>query len=792
MQILRAFFAFYYKMLYLCAQIEALGLPQRHFRMQRYLILILFIALLCTTVTSCRVARHVSEGEAVVSRVEIRVNGQVSDDPQLRMAVLQRPYRRTFGFLPISAWFWHPDKTTAWHRMRQRLGTAPAIYDEAKTIRTDLAMQRVMVQQGYLDAKASHTTTVRKGKARVQYDIVSGRPRRLAHLRYVSSDTILQQMMDRDVTARHLQSGQLLDRARLEGERERITALLRERGYWDFDKEDISYLADTLAGSEEVDLTCVLRDGYEPWHIRYVHFLTNYNLLADNDSVVQQQTQTRQLDLPGYDVTWTGEHCYLRDKVLTRNCHVLPGMLYSEKAIRNTYASLSRLHILRYVNVRVEPVDTLGHELDCYIYLSPLSNHAVQLEVDGTNTAGDLGFALGATYQHRNIFHGSEAFTTHLKGSYEALSGNVEKLVNDNYQEYTAEFSLDFPQFLFPFISDATRRKSLATTLLKASFSRQRRPEYNRNVAQGGVGYKWSSGSGSLRHNWNVINLSYVYLPEQSETFKQLIKNLGPIIYSSYTNHFIFGMDYTLYMGNNTFTTGRTQQTTRDLWYLRLNPELSGNVLSGFCNALKANRTSEGRYEIFGQPFEQYARFDADWSYSHYMTDRSRLALHLAGGVAVPYGNSDVMPFEKRYYSGGANSVRGWSVRELGPGRYASRSSVYNYFNQCGDVRLDASIELRTRLFWKFESAFFVDAGNVWTIKAYENQEGGEFTSNFYKEIAASWGLGLRVVTDFVILRLDWGFKAFDPSSDADERWALPHPLRSNHNTLHFAVGYPF
>ena len=251
-------------------------------------------------------------------------------------------------------------------------------------------------------------------------------------------------------------------------------------------------------------------------------------------------------------------------------------------------------------------------------------------------------------------------------------------------------------------------------------------------------------------------------------------------------------MDYTIYMGNNILTTGRTQQTTRDLWYLRLNPEISGNLLSAVCNSVRAGQTSEGRYEIFGQPFEQYARFDADWSYSHYMTDRSRLALHLAGGVAVPYGNSDVMPFEKRYYSGGANSVRGWSVRELGPGKYASAGSAYNYFNQCGDVRLDASVELRTRLFWKFESAFFVDAGNVWTIKDYENQEGGRFTSNFYKAIAASWGLGLRVVTDFVILRLDWGFKAFDPSSDADESWALPHPFRSSHNTLHFAVGYPF
>jgi len=759
--------------------------------MQRIAIKVLFFFLLSVAASSCRVAKHVADGEAVVSRVDIRVDGVTSQDNQLRMAVLQRPYRRTFGFLPISAWFWHPDTSTAWHRMRQRLGTAPAIYDEEKTMRTDLAMQRVMVQQGYLDAEVSHETRIHKGKAYVRYDIKSGRPRKLSALTYVSADTTLQRIVDQNASARLLQTGQMLDRSRLESERERITAMLRELGYWDFDKEDVSFLADTLSGSENVDLTCVLQGGHEPWRIRKVHFITNYNMVPTADSA-DLESHTRPLDEPGYDVTWSGEHCYLRDHVMIRNSHVLPGMLYSEKAVRNTYASLSRLHILRYVNVRVEPVADASQELDCYIFLSPLSNHAVQFEIDGTNTAGDLGFALGATYQHRNIFHGSEAFTTHVKGSYEALSGNVENLVNDNYQEYSAEFSIDFPQFLFPFIKDETRRKSLATTILKASISRQSRPEYNRNVAQAVVGYKWSTSNSSIRHVWDVINLSYVYLPEQSETFKNLVQNLGPIIYSSYTNHFIFGMDYTIYMGNNTLTTGRTQQTTRDLWYLRINPEISGNLLSGICNSFRAAQTSEGRYEIFGQPFEQYARFDADWSYSHYMTDRSRLALHFGGGVAVPYGNSDVMPFEKRYYSGGANSVRGWSVRELGPGKYASGNSAYNYFNQCGDVRLDASVELRTRLFWKFESAFFVDAGNVWTVKEYENQEGGQFTSNFYKEIAASWGLGLRIVTDFVILRLDWGFKAFDPSSDADESWALRHPFRGSHNTLHFAVGYPF
>lgn len=772
--------------------------------MQRSVVRLLFLLLLCVSVTGCRVARHIAPGEAVVSRVYYRVNNEPVKDNQLKMALLQKPYRRTFGFLPVSTWIWHPDTLSAWHRLRGRLGTAPVIYDEARTHRTDLAMQRVMLQKGYLDATVSHQTEIRKGKAYVTYLINSGTPRHLASLHYQASDSVLQQLIEADEPQRLLSVGQLLDRQCMENERQRITAMMREHGYWDFDKNHVSYLADTLAGSNEVDLTCLIRSQARPWRIRQVHFITNYNMLAQsNDSTTSTQSETpvtrREMEWPGYDITYTGSQCYLRDRVLVRNSYVLPGMLYSERAIRNTYAAMSRLHILRYVNVRVEPVEASfqpesGDEglLDCYIYLTPLANQAIQFEVDGTNTAGDLGFALGLSYQQRNAFRGSEAFTTHLRGSYEALSGNVENLVNRNYQEYAAEASIDFPQFLFPFISDDRRRKSRASSLVKASFSRQSRPEYSRYVAQGVFGYTWSSQLASARHSWNVIDLSYVYLPSQSEAFQQVVENLGPLIYSSYSSHFILGMDYTLHMGNNTLGTGRQQQTTHDLWYLRVNPEIAGNVLSGI-SAMLLGPSGEGkRHEIFGQPFEQYARFDIDWSYSHYLTDRSRLALHGAGGVAVPFGNSSVMPFEKRYYSGGANSVRGWSVRELGPGRYASQGSNFNYFNQCGDIRMDASVELRTRLVGGLESALFVDAGNVWTIRDYENQVGGRFTSQFYQQIATAWGVGLRLISDFMILRLDWGFKAYDPSSNADERWALPHPFRSNHNTLHFAVGYPF
>ncbi len=751
----------------------------------------LLLLLVSVTVTSCRVTRHIEQDQAVVSRVEVRIDGQPTSNSDLKMAMAQRPYHRTFGFLPMGAWMWHPDTTTVWHKMRGRLGTDPAIYSEEAAQRTDKAMQHVMRRMGYLDATVSHRVYVEDQKARVIYYIESNRPRKLASIRYQVADTALLSVIEKDVSHQLLQKGQLLDQNRMESERQRITTLMRECGYWDFNKENVSFVADTLKGSEEVDLTLRVDGSHRQWRFRRVHFLANFNVLSQDgaDSTVQH---FRELDRPGFDLTYTGDECYLRDRVLIRSCDVIPGKLYSESAIRSTYALLSRLHILRYVNMRVEPVAGAEGELDCFIYLTPQSNHSVQFELDGTNTAGDLGFALALSYQHRNLLRGSETFTSRLKGSYEALSGNVENLVNKNYSEYSAELGLEMPRFIFPFLSEETRRRSRASTQITASFSHQSRPEYTRIISQGGYGYKWTSRH--AQHLWDILNISYVYLPEQSETFQQLIENLGPISYSSYSSHFIVGMNYTLYLGNTTLTTGRQQNTRRTLWSLRFNPEISGNTLSLISKLTNAQK-EDGRYPFLKQPYEQYARLDVDWGCSKYLSDRSRLAFRAGGGVAVPYGNSEVMPFEKRYYSGGANSVRGWSVRELGPGRYSGShngTSMFNYFNQCGDVRLDASMELRTHLFWKFESALFIDGGNVWTVKEYDNQQGGKITKDFYKQIAASWGLGLRVVTDFVILRLDWGFKAHDPSADADEEWAVRHPFRTNHNTLHFAVGYPF
>ena len=241
------------------------------------------------------------------------MDGQPDNSSELRMATAQKPYSRTFGFLPMGAWMWHPDTLTFWHRLRGRMGTEPPIYNEELAQRSDRAMQLVMQRKGYLDATVTHRTSLVNGKARVTYDIQSNRPRRLANIHYESADTALLNLLEFVTTQNSLQPGQLLDRNRLESERQRITTQMRESGYWDFDKEDVSFIADTLKGQENVDLTILIHGHHRLWRIRKVHFLANFNILSQSgeDSIMQH---FRELDQPGYDLTYAGDQCYLRDR----------------------------------------------------------------------------------------------------------------------------------------------------------------------------------------------------------------------------------------------------------------------------------------------------------------------------------------------------------------------------------------------------------------------------------------------------------------------------------------------
>lgn len=481
---------------------------------------------------------------------------------------------------------------------------------------------------------------------------------------------------------------------------------------------------------------------------------------------------------------------YLRPKVLTDNLRITPGELYNEQDVQRTYSNFGRLPVLKYTNVRFfETQVNDSAKLNAYVMLTKNKHQSVSFELEGTNSAGDLGAAASVSFQNRNVFRGSETFLVKLRGAYEAVSGLGYK--NDNYTELGVETSINFPRFMFPFISNDFKRKIRATTEFGLQYNYQMRPEFTRIVASGSWSYKWGLQRQRSQHRIDLLDINYLYMPWIEPEFKNNFLNdeKNYLLEYNYKDRLIVRTGYS-YIYNSAGQALMNNAVIGNSYSIRFNFESAGNLLYVLSKMSNLKKNDQDEYTILNIPYAQYIKGDLDFAKNIVIDNRNSIAFHIGGGIAIPYGNARMIPFEKRYFSGGANSVRGWSVRSLGPGTFSDEKG--NFMNQSGDIKLDASIEYRTRLFWKFRGALFVDAGNIWTIREYQDQPGGKFKfDQFHKQIAVAYGVGLRLDLDFFVLRFDGGMKAINPEKGKD-RYPILRPDFGRDFAFHFAVGYPF
>ena len=371
-----------------------------------------------------------------------------------------------------------------------------------------------------------------------------------------------------------------------------------------------------------------------------------------------------------------------------------------------------------------------------------------------------------------------------LRGAYEEIT-RLEGYKDKNYQEYNVETKLVFPRFLIPFLSHSFKKYNNVLSELSVRYDFQTRPEFHRQVFSTAWRYRWGETQNNWAYRFDLLDIDYVYMPWMSETFKQdylyNVDNRNALLRYNYQDLFILKM-------------GLGVTYNDEINALRINIESSGNLLSAVSHVSKAQKTSEGQYSLFNIAYAQYIKGDIDYSRLIKLDERNALAFHCGLGFAYPYGNSKILPFEKRYFSGGANSVRGWNVRTLGPGNFSSTDHRIDFINQTGDLRLDLNAEYRTYLFGKLNGAVFIDAGNIWTLHNYAEQPGGLFKFNeFYKQIAVAYGLGLRFNFDYFILRFDLGMKAINPAyTNGKEHYPIWYPDFRRDATFHFAVGLPF
>ena len=739
--------------------------------MSKHQIGLLATAFLLMLLTACSTSRDIPEGEVMLNKVMVVADGKYKDinTSQLKSYVRQQGNSRWFSLakVPLGIYRLAGKDSTHWiNRTLHSIGEAPVLFDSLQAGKSCEELQLALCNLGYLDAQVELFTTVKGKKLNAFYVLHPGSHYHIRKLKYDIQDSVIADLLSHDVEKRGLHEGMVFNVNALNEERSRLTTFLQNNGYYRFHKEFISYLADSIQESRQVDLTLQLRpyrtsDSNDTLHTRYTIRKISYASGDLLDSVI-----------------------HLRDRVLRENTLLTEGHLYSADALQNTYNHFGRLGAVRYTNINFQ-ADPDSALLDMGVQVQTNKPSTLSFQPEGTNTAGDLGAAASLTYENRNLFRGSETFSVQLRGAYEAIRG-LEGYRNQDFVEYSVESRLSFPRFIMPFLSRETRRKTIATSEVSLLYDTQNRPEFHRRVLSAGWRYRWKPQSRYDQYQFDLVDLNYIFMPWISETFKneylQDNSNYNAILRYNYEDMFImktgFGYSY-----NN----GRVA--------IKTNLETAGNLLNLGSKVFDAERDGDGHYRVFNIAYAQYVKGDVDFTCNLMPAYKDQLVFHCGFGIAYPYGNSTVLPFEKRYFSGGANSVRGWSVRSLGPGRYKGYDGNINFITQTGDMKLDMNLEYRTHLFWKFGGAFFVDAGNIWTIRDYEQQPGGQFKlQNLLSDMAVSYGLGIRLNFDYFIMRFDMGMKAVNPAyeSEEEEHYAIIHPRLSRDFAFHFAVGLPF
>lgn len=753
----------------------------------------------------CGPTKHVPQGQMLLDKVSIKVddNDGISS-AELINFLRQIPNHRVLGGLRLQLATYSlsgRDSTKWYNRWLQSLGQPPVIYSPAQTEASARQLRQAMINRGYMDARVVVDTVLmpERKRAEVHYNITAGQPHTVKSVAYNVPDSAVLAIITADSTLVDIAEGDLFDRNRLEGLRSKITSRLQNRGYYGFSSEYITFTADTTRGSKEIGLTLniapprqsALRAAdtadHQKYYVRSVTFVTEDALNGEARDTVAYR---------GMDFVY-GDDRYIRPSSLYEKCFIEPGARYSARNVDLTYSSLSRLPILRFINIDMKPAGRLADRemLDAVITISRNKKQSVSVELEGTNSAGDLGFGVGATYLNRDLTHRSEQLSVKFRGAYESLSGNLEGFINKRFTEFAAETGITFPKFMLPFASGSFKKRVQATTEFALSFNWQERPEYTRVIAGASWRWKWLHRRHDVthRHTFDLVDINYVRLPRSTIDFLDQIAPSNPLLRYSYEDHFIMRMGYSFYKSNRRIPTLEVNAFAMQpsITTVRASVETAGNLLEGL-SAIFSHKDDDGAYKVFGIQFAQYVKGEIDFTYVLNLNSRHALAFRAGGGIAYPYGNSRMVPFEKRFYAGGANGVRGWSVRTLGPGAYDARNSVTDFINQCGDISLILSAEYRAKLFWVLEGALFVDAGNIWTIHDYPNQPGGMFKFNqFYKQIAAAYGIGLRMDFTYFLLRFDLGFKAHNPAMN-QEAWPIAHMNWRRDATFHFAVGYPF
>ncbi|MDO4759128.1 MAG: BamA/TamA family outer membrane protein [Rikenellaceae bacterium] len=794
--------------------------------MRRLCVVLLWLVVLVFG-TACSVTRYIPDGEYLLHKVRIETDreapkGERIAKDEFAKYIRQTPNKRILG-TNFYVWLYEQADTAkhnGWNRWKRRVGQEAVLFDENYTERSRQNLKVFMDSRGFFRSSSSFEvdTTSRPKRAKVTYRVAQREPYLIRSIGYEFRDKQLESVILADTVRTLLKRGDRFDITVLDAERERVTIYLKELGYYNFTVGNIEYIADTLSSNRTVDLKLVVKQHLAGYNERgeaemednLVYQLGEVHIMPDYDPTVLPNTTTTlegldlQLDTLNYrglNIVYDGR-LPLRRKVLRRAVSLNEGSRYSTSEVERTYADLTSLGYFRSAKItfreepkRVEVVDTTrvvdfeGEHISvnrskegvlaCDILCSPTLKQSFKLELEGSTTSSFYGLKATVGYQNRNIFRGAEALDISFTGGYEFMKAKDAKMRRATEMGVTA--GLTFPRFLLPGDCDF-RQLVQPKSVLELAINFQDRPYYRRTLTSAGLSYQWSNrrySSFTLRPiDINVIDVSRLDPTFLSSTQNQYLIN-------SYKTQLMAGLSFSYAYNNQLRNLGGNATV------VRFNFESSGNLIDLVEHAFSDKRAGRDYYTLFGIRYSQYVRADVSLSRKLVLGEKTAIAGRIYGGLAKAYGNSDAVPFDRLFYAGGSNSMRGWGPRMLGPGSVPDPDS--DFPTQLGDMKLEANLEFRFPIWGIVHGATFLDLGNIWYMKSNPDEYAEEAVfhfDNFYKQLGFNTGLGIRLDIKFAVLRLDWGVQLHNPNRPAGERWISN--FRWKNTALNFGVGYPF
>jgi outer membrane protein assembly factor BamA len=681
-----------------------------------------------------------------------------------------------------------------------RWGEPLAIYDSSLAETTRTQMESYLHTKGYFDGDVEHEAVADGKKITSIYTVQEEMPYRIDTVVYRSDDKDILSLIKKNLDERVIQEGQIYDQDKFGQERERIEDLLKNQGYYDFSRQYVDFSVDSTVGNREVKVYTNIKEpakrGYhKAFRIDSVIFTTD----ADMPGVGERQTGVYN------NITYRYYDYQYYKKILDRRIFLYPDSLYSRNATLETQRQLSNLNTFKFININY---DTSGGQFIANIFASPLKKFQTANEIGLNVSQGIPGPFVNASLQVKNVFGGLEILEISGRAGIEGVPPVTEVGGVGAYRsvEMGGNLALTFPQFVFPL---PTRLKSRLgrlnpKTRVQTGYSFTNRPEFIRENFKTTLSYNWQKGQRVL-YSFTPIDVNFINSVIQSEAFRDTLANdieiYGFPLSRAFEPSFVSSMNFTTIFNFNDYGSSQLVEGTAGTpTYLKLYAEAGGTILNFFGTDLLERANLEYfKYVKLNTDFRQYISLARD----------NTLAYRFNVAVAVPYGTDErALPYEKYLFAAGSNSIRGWFPRRLGPGGAAPRetdSDGYFEYNleQPGEVLLETSVELRSKLFGFVNGAFFVDAGNVWRLQDFpddsetgEPRPGAAFGfDTFWDQIAIGSGVGLRFDFSFLIFRLDYGVKMYDPAREEGNRW-IGQKFSAWQEILngrpYIGIGYPF